>query len=196
MLLGLCLAALQRPWQGRRSEVLQNWVLVISMWNAQGSCSGVVTSATCLWNWEQRTRQPSFFMAAQRLWLSHIQGVGRNGRVQLEWGMRKKILEVGNPMGDGPVLGESKATCNLSPWLSLSIWTPLFLFGSQPPASWPSGGRMMLSFCYCSGLGIEATVSLVFNLGTESGRETYLLVVTIHQKMTCFWLKEMRNIEQ
>lgn len=79
------------------------------------------------------------------------------------------------------------------PW---AIWTPLFLFESQSPASWPSGGRMMLSLCYCRGLGRKATVSLVFNLGTESGRETYLLVVTIHQKMTCFWLKAMRNIEQ
>lgn len=164
--------------------------------SAQGSCSGVVTSATCLWNREKRKRQPSFFMAAQSLWLSHIQGVGRNGSVQLVWGMPKKMMEAGNWVGDGPVLGESKATSNLSPWLFLSIWTPLFLFGSQSPASWPSGGRRMLSLCYCGGLGRKATVSLVFNLGTESGRETYLLVATIHQNMTCFWLKAMRNIEQ
>lgn len=32
-------------------------------------------------------------------------------------------------------------------------------------------------------------MSLVFNLGTESGRETYLLVVTIHQKNDLFLAK-------
>lgn len=35
---------------------------------------------------------------------------------------------------------------------------------------------MMLSLCYYGGPGRKATVSLVFNLGTDSGRETYLLV--------------------
>lgn len=158
------------------------------MWDAQGSCSGGVMPTTCLWNWEQRTLWQSLLRLHRVCDLQVAKGWGGMGLSnccegweigfwrQGHWGV---VLFWGSPRS--PAVFPLDFSCMIEPH---SSYLEVSLLSDQVVA------EMMLSFCYCRGLRIEASVSLVSNLGTESERETYLLVATIHKKWLVFGYKQ------